>query len=100
MTALPASRRAIFGMTFATYATRILGVLLQSNRRPGPIVKAALDSLPAAERTAVIAPAVLSGSTLDWIAATITAIVAFRLPLLLTVIIGVVSVVALRMVFA
>lgn len=48
------------------------------------------------EGLTVIAPAVLSGGKPDWIAAAITAVAAFRLPLPATVVIGVVSVVALR----
>ena len=96
MTASYASLLAIFGMALATYATRVLGVLLLSRYQPGAIVQAALDSLPVAVLTAVIAPAVLSGGKPDLIAAAITAAAAFRLPLLLTVVIGVASVIALR----
>ena len=87
-------------MAVATYATRLLGVLLLSRYRPGPIVSAALDALPVAVLTAVIAPAVLSGGKPDWIAAGITTAAAFRLPLLATVAIGVASVVVLRAVLA
>ncbi len=99
MTVSLGSLLAIVGMALATYLTRALGVLLLSRYQPGPVVKAALDALPVAMLTAVIAPAVLSGGKPDWIAATITALAAFRLPLLATVAVGVVSVVLLRAAF-
>ncbi len=61
-------------------------------------MKAALDAMPAAILMAVIAPTVLAtGRCRDVCAAAITAVAAMlRLPLIAVVIVGVVSVVVLR----
>ncbi len=64
-------------------------------------LKAALDALPPAILMAVIAPTILTTGIAETVAAVLTATAAFlRLPLALVVVIGVVSVVLLRMVFS
>lgn len=90
---------AIIGMGVATYLTRVSGFyLLRGLNVSGPM-KAALDALPPAVLMAVIAPVILTTGWAESIAAAITALAAFvRLPLTLTIIIGIVSVVLLRMV--
>ena len=91
---------AIFGMAIATYATRVSGFYLLSGFSPRGRMKAALDALPPAILMAVIAPTILLTGWAETIAAGITAVAAyFKLPLAITIIIGVVSVVMLRMLF-
>jgi len=88
---------AIIGMGVATYLTRLSGFyLLRGLNLSGPM-KAALDALPPAVLMAVIAPVILATGLAETIAAAITAAAAFfRLPLAVTIVIGIVSVVALR----
>lgn len=89
---------AILGMGIATYLTRLSGFyLLRGLNVSGPM-KAALDALPPAVLMAVIAPVILTTGWAESIAAAITAVAAFvRLPLTVTILIGIVSVVALRL---
>lgn len=88
---------AIIGMGVATYLTRLSGFyLLRGLNLSGPM-KAALDALPPAVLMAVIAPMILATGLAETIAAAITAVAAFfRLPLAVTILVGIVSVVALR----
>ena len=88
---------AIIGMGVATYLTRLSGFyLLRGLNLSGPM-KAALDALPPAVLMAVIAPMILDTGLAETIAAAITAVAAFfRLPLAVTIVVGIVSVVALR----
>lgn len=92
---------AIIGMGVATYLTRLSGFyLLRGLNLSGPM-KAALDALPPAVLMAVIAPVILVTGLAETIAAAITAVVAFfRLPLAVTIVVGIVSVVALRAILA
>ena len=90
---------AILGMALATYATRASGIYLMRGVTVKCRLKAALDALPPAILMAVIAPTILTTGLAETIAAAITAISAFmRAPLVVTILIGVVSVVLLRMV--
>jgi uncharacterized membrane protein len=90
----------ISGMALVTYLTRIGGDLLMRNKTLGPRATAALDAVPAAILTAVIAPSVLAAGAAEALAGLITAIAAFRLPLLATIAVGVGSLVILRGFFA
>ena len=92
---------AIIGMGVATYLTRLSGFyLLRGLNLSGPM-KAALDALPPAVLMAVIAPVILATGPVETIAAAIPAGVAFfRLPLAVTIVVGIVSVVALRAILA
>ena len=92
---------AIIGMGVATYLTRLSGFyLLRGLNLSGPM-KAALDALPPAVLMAVIAPMILATGLAETIAAAITAVAAFfRLPLAVTIVVGIVSVVALRAILA
>jgi branched chain amino acid efflux pump len=93
----PLTLLAILGMALATYATRVSGLYLMRGVTVKGRLKAALDALPPAILMAVIAPTVLATGAAETLAAVITAGAAFlRLPLVVTIIIGVVSVVALR----
>lgn len=87
---------AILAMALATYATRATGLLLADRILQTGRVRAALDALPPAVLTAVIAPAALSGPA-EAGAAAITILAAMRLPLLGVVAVGVGAVVLLRL---
>ena len=90
---------AILGMALATYATRASGIYLMRGVTVRGRLKAALDALPPAILMAVIAPTILTTGVAETVAAAITAVSAFmRAPLVVTILIGVVSVVLLRMV--
>lgn len=88
---------AIIGMGIATYLTRLSGFyLLRGVNLSGPM-KAALDALPPAVLMAVIAPVILTTGRAESLAAVITAAAAFfRLPLTVTIVTGIISVVTLR----
>ena len=91
---------AIIGMGVATYLTRLSGFyLLRGLNVSGPM-KAALDALPPAVLMAVIAPVILTTGWAETMAAGLTAVAGFlRLPLAVTIVVGILSVVLLRMVF-
>jgi len=90
---------AIAGMALATYATRLSGLYLMRGVTMTGRIKTALDALPPAILMAVIAPTILATGIAETIAAAITAAAALlRLPLVVVILIGVVSVVLLRMV--
>jgi uncharacterized membrane protein len=90
---------AIIAMAFATFATRYGGLLLLSGFKITGRLKAALDAVPPAILTAVIAPTMLTTGVAEALASCITiAVAAFRLPLVVVVVIGVASVVLLRMI--
>jgi uncharacterized membrane protein len=90
---------AILGMALATYATRVAGLFLMRHVTVKDRAKAAFDALPPAILTAVIAPTILATGVAETIAAAITAVSAFlRLPMIVTVLIGMASVVLLRMI--
>jgi uncharacterized membrane protein len=87
---------AILAMAVVTYATRVAGLFVADRLVLKGRAKAAFDAIPPAVLVAVIAPTALTSGWAEAIAAAITAFAAFRLPLLATVAIGVVSVVVLR----
>ncbi len=87
---------AIVGMALATYLTRIAGLWLLQLANVGGRARSAMDALPPAVLMAVIAPTVLATGLAETIAAAITIVAAFRLPLLVAVATGVASVVVLR----
>ena len=87
---------AIIGMALATYLTRIAGLWLGRLAGVKGRARSAMDALPPAVLMAVIAPTVLATGLAETLAACITVIAAFRLPLLVAAAAGVVSVVALR----
>jgi uncharacterized membrane protein len=90
---------AIAGMALATYATRTGGFALMRFMQVKGRMKAALDAMPAAILMSVIAPTVIGTGVAETLAAVITAAAAIlRLPMIVTIIIGIASVVALRMV--
>jgi uncharacterized membrane protein len=98
MEADPVTLLTIAGMALATYATRAGGFLLMRFMNVRGRLKAALDAMPPAILMAVIAPTVFATGVAETLAAIITALAAIaRMPLIAVVLIGVVSVVVLRM---
>lgn len=87
---------AIIAMAVVTYITRIAGLFVADRLVLTGRAKAAFDAIPPAVLVSVIAPTALTTGWAEAIAAAITAVVAFRLPLLATIAVGVVSVVLLR----
>jgi uncharacterized membrane protein len=91
---------AILAMALITYGTRIAGIFLSGRLQLVGRPKAAFDAIPAAVLVSVIAPMALATGPAETIATVIAGVSATRMPLLVTIIIGVVSVVLLRMVLA
>ena len=98
MTVHLATLSAIIGMALATYATRIAGLFLMRYVNVKGRTKAAFDALPPAILMAVIAPTILATGVAETLAAAVTATSAFlRLPMIVTILIGMASVVLLRL---
>jgi uncharacterized membrane protein len=89
---------AVFCMGLVSFGTRIAGFwLLQGVEIKGRF-KAAMDAVPAAILTAVIAPIVFMNGKAEMIAGALSlAAAVMRLPLLVVIAIGVVSVAMLRL---
>lgn len=88
---------AIVGMGLATYSTRLSGLLLMRGVVVQGRLKAALDAVPPAVLMAVITPTVFMTGKAETMAAVVTGAAAFfRLPLLVVILSGVVSVVLFR----
>lgn len=87
---------AIIAMAAVTYFTRVAGLFVADRLVLTGRAKAAFDAIPPAVLVSVIAPTALTTGWAEALAAAITAFVAFRLPLLATIAVGVVSVVVLR----
>jgi uncharacterized membrane protein len=92
----PLTLLAILGMAAATYLTRIAGLWLVRFLAITGRVKAALDAVPPAILMAVIAPTAFATGWAETAAAGVTVLAALRLPFILAVVTGVVSVVVLR----
>jgi uncharacterized membrane protein len=87
---------AILGMALATYATRLGGWLAVRRIELTGRARAALEAVPAAVLTAVIAPMALATGFAESAAVAVTGLAAIRLPLLATVTVGVGAVVVFR----
>jgi uncharacterized membrane protein len=88
---------AVIGMGIATYGSRLAGYWLLRDVTIKGRWKAALDAVPPAILMAVIAPSVFLGSWIEWLAAAITLGAALmRAPLLVSILLGVGTVAALR----
>jgi uncharacterized membrane protein len=91
---------AILAMGAATYASRLAGYWLLRGRKIEGRFKAALDAVPPAILTAVIAPTVFLQGIPEMLAGAITLVAALlRAPLLVTIALGSASVVVLRLFF-
>ena len=75
---------------------RLAGLLLGGRLALSGRAKAAMDAIPPAVLTAVIAPTLLATGWPETLAGAVTILAAMRLPLLAVIGIGVVSVVVLR----
>lgn len=87
---------AIVLMASMTYLTRIAGYLVLRHRTLGTRAITVLEAAPGCVLIAVIAPRFVSNSLADILALLITLVAAIRLPILATVIIGVVAAGVLR----
>jgi len=87
---------AIAGMALVTYATRIGGLFFAEKLELSGRARAAFNEIPAAVLVAVIAPMALATGPAETVAALLTALVARKLPLIATIVIGVAAVVLLR----
>jgi uncharacterized membrane protein len=86
-------------MGLATYSTRIAGYWLLRGRKVEGRLKAAMDAVPPAILMAVIAPTVFMQGYAEMMAGALTLAAALlRLPLLVTIAVGMASVVVLRLV--
>ncbi len=88
---------AILGMALATYGCRLTGLLLGGRLALSGRAKAALDAIPPAVLTAVIAPTLLATGWPETLAGAVTILAALRLPLIGVIATGVAAVVVLRM---
>lgn len=95
MTVDPWNLVAILAMGIATYLTRISGIFLAERLPRTGRVRIALDALPPAVLTAVVAPAALAGPA-EMTAGVVTILAAFRLPLIAVVAIGVATTALMR----
>lgn len=90
---------AILGMGLATYATRLAGYWFLQGRIIKGRLLVALEAVPPAILTAVIAPTVFMEGPASMLAGAATLISALlRMPLLVTIALGVASVALLRQV--
>ncbi len=88
----------IVTLGLVTYAARIGGHLVLSRLgRLNARVEAALDAVPAAVMTAIIAPMALATGPLESIAAAIALATALRLSMQTTIVLGVGSLVVMRL---
>jgi uncharacterized membrane protein len=95
----PATLATWFGMMAVTYVSRAGGFWLIQRFPVGGRSKAALEAVPLAVLTALIAPTVLATGPAESLAAIITLLFAWRLPVLAAILGGVAAVVLLRGLF-
>ncbi|WP_455374169.1 AzlD family protein [Limibacillus halophilus] len=88
----------ILGMAGATYLTRVAGFWMIARLSLKGRLAAALEAVPGAVLMAVIAPTILLQGPAEALAAAVTLLLAWRLPILVAVIGGVASVVLFRLV--
>lgn len=91
-----ATLAAILGMALVTWLCRVAGLALAGRMRLSGRAAAAFEAIPPAVLTAVIAPTLLVTGPAETLAGLVTVAAALRLPLLATVVVGVVSVLLLR----
>jgi uncharacterized membrane protein len=87
----------ILAGALATYLTRIGGHLVISRfERVHPRVEAALDAVPAAVLTTLVAPAAMAGGIAEWLALAAAALAALRGGLSMAFVAGAVVLILLR----
>ncbi|MBX5144288.1 AzlD family protein [Rhizobium lentis] len=87
---------AILAMAAATVFTRISGLVLIRHVEMDERRRAAIEAIPPAVLMAVIAPTAFATGWAETLACAVTAIVARRLPMLASVVVGVATVALLR----
>jgi len=92
----PATLLAILAMAAATALTRLGGLVLIRHVSLEGSRRKAIESIPPAVLMAVVAPTALATGLAETIACAVTAFAALRLPMLVSVALGVVSVASLR----
>lgn len=86
----------IAGMAAATFLTRILGFVALRNRKLSPRAQAVMEAAPGCVLISVIAPYFVADRPADLLALGITALLATRLSMLPTVVLGVTATGILR----
>ena len=87
----------IVALGLGTYATRVGGHLVLSRfQQLDPRVEAALDAVPAAVMTAIVAPLALTTGPAEAVAAGATIVASLRLPIHAVLVVGMVIVAVLR----
>lgn len=92
----PTSLLTIAGMAAVTLLMRVGGYWLVRYVRIEGRVAAAMEAMPVAVLTALVVPTVLATGPAESLAAAVTVVAAWRLPLILAVFVGTGAVVALR----
>jgi len=87
---------AILAMAAATVFTRVSGLVLLHHVEMNERRRAAIEAIPPAVLMAVIAPTAFAAGWAETLACAATAIAARRLPMLMSVVIGVATVALLR----
>lgn len=87
---------AVAAMAAATAATRLAGLIVPARWTEEGRLGAAFRALPVAVLSAIIAPTVLATGWVETAAALVTIVAALRLPLVATVLVGVVAAAGLR----
>lgn len=94
---VPVNVWIIIGAALVTYAARLGGHLVLSRfKRIPPRVDAALNAVPAAVLTTLVAPAAVTGGPAEALTLAICLVIGFRLPMMAMFCIGWVLIVALR----
>lgn len=87
----------VLGGAVLTYLTRIGGHIVLARFEPVPArLEAALNAVPAAVLTTIVAPTLVSGDWPERIGLVLCAILSLRLPLIVTVLFGIAFVAAAR----
>jgi uncharacterized membrane protein len=90
----------ILGMSVVTYVTKAGGMWLLGKIDISSRVQSGLEILPGAIIVSILAPELVEGTLATWIAAGIVLVVAWRTErITLSLLVGVISVLALRTVF-
>ena len=100
MTLDPITVLAITGMAIATWATRIGGYLIISRLTLSGRLQAAMEALPPAILSAIVAPMALTTGAAETIAAAVTILTAYRFPTIVAIVVGTGTVVMMRTVLS
>lgn len=94
---VPVNVWIIIGAALVTYAARLGGHLVLSRfKRIPPRVDAALNAVPAAVLTTLVAPAAVTGGPAEALTLAVCLVIGFRLPMMAMFCIGWVLIVGLR----